>query len=89
MTQDDERLRLAARALAVVLELDGRQLRADSPLASIGADSVAIIACADLLTNDLTELGLGELDDHALRQARTVGELAGALPALASASDAG
>lgn len=83
MTQDDGRLRLAVRALAVVLELDDSQLRPDTPLVGIGADSVAIIACADVLTKDLAERGLGVLDDGALRRARTVGELAGALPARA------
>ena len=40
---------LAARALAVVLDLEAGDLRADSPLADLGADSVARIQWADVV----------------------------------------
>lgn len=69
---------LTCRALAHVLDISPANLRADTPLADIGADSVAIIVFADVA------LGFGahpgaprvRIDNDALRGAESVGELA-------------
>lgn len=79
MTDEDERLRLTRRALAFVLDLDPDQLRSDTPLAGVGADSVAVIAWADLLVEDLPAGGVGRLDAEMVRRAVTVGQLAEAI----------
>lgn len=89
MAYDDATLRLVVRALARVLELDVGQLAPDTPLAGIGADSVAIIAWADAVSDDLAELGLPQMDDGAVRRATTVGELVAAMPDLAVPGDVG
>lgn len=89
MAYDDATLRLVVGALARVLELDGSQLEFDTPLVGIGADSVAIIAWADVVSDHLVELGLPQLDDGAVRNATTVGELVGAMPDLGAAGDVG
>jgi acyl carrier protein len=78
--QPDPALALAARALAVVLDLEADDLRADSPLADLGADSVARIQWADLVE----ELAAAEahpvsVSDAALRDAETLGDLAALL----------
>jgi acyl carrier protein len=84
----DPALDLAARALAVVLDLEADDLRADSPLADLGADSVARVQWADLVE----ELAAAEahpvsVSDAALRDAETLGDLAAHL--VARTADAG
>ncbi|MFN8169974.1 MAG: phosphopantetheine-binding protein [Candidatus Nanopelagicales bacterium] len=73
----DPALALAARALARVLDLEAADLRADSPLGDLGADTVARVQWADVVE----ELGRAagapvEVDDAVLRDASTLGELA-------------
>ncbi|MGE0819741.1 MAG: phosphopantetheine-binding protein [Candidatus Nanopelagicales bacterium] len=75
MTTDD--LSLAARALAVVLDLEAVDLRADSPLDDLGADSIARVQWADVVE----ELAAAEgrtvsVDDSVLRDAAVLGDLA-------------
>jgi hypothetical protein len=75
--QPDPALDLAARALAVVLDLEADDLRADSPLDDLGADSVARVQWADvvevLARSDGTPV---TVDDAPLGAASTLGELA-------------
>ncbi len=74
---------LSRAALGHVLDIDGDHLRADTPLADIGADSVAVIVFADVAERLAREqLGIEiEIDNETLRTARTVGDLAAAIPA--------
>ncbi len=72
-----ENLDLAARALAVVLDLEAVDLRADSPLDDLGADSIARVQWADVVE----QLAAGDgrpvtVDDSALRDAVVLGDLA-------------
>ena len=77
----DPALQLAARALAVVLDLQADDLRAERPLADLGADSVALIQWADVVEELASSDGLTlHIDDTALRDAATVGDLAAHLP---------
>jgi hypothetical protein len=83
----DPALALAARALARVLDLEAADLRADSPLGDLGADTVARVQWADVVE----ELGRAagapvEVDDAVLRDASTLGELAEHLRAPAGAA---
>lgn len=72
---------VTCRALAHVLDISPTNLRADTPLADIGADSVAVIVFADVA------LGFGaypgapriRVDNDALRVAASVGDLADCL----------
>lgn len=74
MTAD---LDLAARALAVVLDLEAADLRADSPLDDLGADSVARVQWADLVEELAAADGRSlHVDDSALRSAAVLGDLA-------------
>ncbi len=75
-------VKLSREALGHVLDLDADHLRADTPLADIGADSVAVIVFGDVVERLAREqLGINiEVDNDALRTARTVGDLASALP---------
>jgi len=75
--QPDPALDLAARALAVVLDLEADDLRADSPLDDLGGDTVARIQWADVVE----ELALADhtpvvVGDAALGAASSLGELA-------------
>jgi len=72
---------LTARALSHVLGLFHWQLRDDTPLADIGADSVAIIVFGDVVEAFAAQANLigFEVDNQALRTAATVGDLASAL----------
>lgn len=72
----EQALALTLQALAFTLDLDPARLRADTPLAGLGADSVAVIAAADVIESCLAETGRGLIDDELVRTARTVGELA-------------
>jgi acyl carrier protein len=79
MTDDhaDPALGLAARALALVLDLEADDLRGDSPLDDLGADSLALIQWADVVEElAASEGGALVVDDAALRDAATLGELA-------------
>ena len=83
----DPALDLAARALAVVLDLEAGDVRADSPLDDLGADPIARIQWADVAE----ELSLAEgspigIDDEVLRSAVTLGDLADHLHSLRAAS---
>ena len=73
----DPALALAARALAVVLDLEADDLRADSPLADLGADSVARIVWADVV-EELSATGRTPVivSDDVLGSADTLGALA-------------
>jgi len=72
---------LAARALSHVLGLFHWQLRDDTPLADIGADSVAIIVFGDVAEAFAAQANLTgfAVDNERLRRAATVGDLAQAL----------
>jgi len=73
----DPALDLAARALAVVLDLEAGDLRADSPLADLGADSVARIQWADVVEELAAADGTPvTVPDSALAESETLGELA-------------
>jgi hypothetical protein len=77
MTATDPALDLAARALAVVLDLEAVDLRADSPLDDLGADAIARVQWADVVESLAapTHPGL-RVSDDALASATTLGELA-------------
>jgi MoxR-like ATPase len=80
--QPDPALDLAARALAVVLDLEADDLRADSPLDDLGADAVARVQWADVVE----ELALADgrtvdVPDDVLAAATTLGDLAAQLSA--------
>ena len=75
MTTDD--LSLAARALAVVLDLEAVDLRADSPLDDLGADSIARVQWADVVEELAAAEGRAvSVDDSVLRDAAVLGDLA-------------
>ena len=72
-----ENLDLAARALAVVLDLEAVDLRADSPLDDLGADSIARVQWADVVEQLAAADGRPvTVDDSALRVAVVLGDLA-------------
>jgi len=80
--QSDPALELAARALAVVLDLEADDLRADSPLEDLGADATARIQWADVVEELARTDGTPvEVPDAVLASAGTLGELAGPLAA--------
>jgi acyl carrier protein len=86
-SQQDAALTLAATALAVVLDLQADDLRADSPLDDLGADSVARIQWADVVEELAAARGLAlDVDDSVLRDAATLGDLAAHLPVPAGAA---
>jgi hypothetical protein len=73
----DPALDLAARALAVVLDLEADDLRADSPLDDLGADAVARVQWADVVEELAAADGRAvDVPDDALRSAATLGDLA-------------
>lgn len=74
-------LDLAARAMSHVLALNSWQLRADTPLAGVGADSVAVIVFGDIIEAFAARAGLPgfRIDDEQLRLAVTIGDLAAAI----------
>lgn len=74
-------LELTSRALSHVLGLFHWQLRGDTPLADLGADSVAIIVFGDVAEAFAAKAQLPDfaVDDELLRVATTVGDLAQAL----------
>lgn len=75
MTTDD--LSLAARALAVVLDLEAVDLRADSPLDDLGADTLARVLWADVVEELAAAEGRSvSVDDAALGSAVVLGDLA-------------
>ena len=76
-TVDAQAMAAVKAALSRVLDMDPAPLRADTPLADIGSDSVAVIAFVDVLAEDADiELDSGGDDiDAALLVSRTVGDL--------------
>jgi acyl carrier protein len=68
-------------ALGTVLDLDPTQLRADTPLTDIGADSIAVILVADVIERRSGVPGQASfiVDNDRLRRAGTVGDLATAV----------
>ncbi len=74
-------LELTCRALGHVLGVAPTQLRDDSPLPDIGADSVAILVFADVVEAFAAQARLRAftVDSARLRVARNVGDLAGSL----------
>ncbi len=76
-----EASQLACRALGHVLGVAPSQLRADSPLPDIGADSVAVLVFADVVEAFAAQAQLVEftVDSGRLRVARSVGDLADSL----------
>ena len=83
----DPELALAARALARVLDLEAADLRADSPLDDLGADTVARVLWADVVEElSGAEGAVVIVDDAVLRDATTLGELAEHLRALRGAA---
>ena len=76
-SRPDPALRLAAQALAVVLDLQADDVRADSPLDDLGADAIARIQWADVAEELALEQGTPiAIDDEALQDAATLGDLA-------------
>ena len=72
-----ENLDLAARALAVVLDLEAVDLRADSPLDDLGADSIARVQWADVVEELAASASRPvTVDDSVLRDAVVLGDLA-------------
>ena len=77
MNPTEPDLALAARALAVVLDLEADDLRADSPLDDLGADSIARVQWADVVEELAAEGGRTVVvDDSVLRSAAVLGDLA-------------
>jgi hypothetical protein len=76
----------AAQALAVVLDLEADELRADSPLVDLGADAIARIQWADVVEQLSADRGAPVVvDNGVLPAATTLGELAAGLrPAVAT-----
>jgi len=75
--QTDPALDLAARALAVVLDLEADDLRADSPLDDLGADATARIQWADVVEElSRTDGTPVDVPDAVLASAGTLGDLA-------------
>ena len=74
-------MELTARAISHVLGLFHWQLRADTPLADLGADSVALIVFGDVVEAFAAQAQLKGfvVDNDRLRRARTVGDLADTL----------
>ncbi len=73
----DPALDLAARALAVVLDLEADDLRADSPLDDLGADAVARVQWADVVEELAAADGRAvDVPDDVLDAAATLGDLA-------------
>lgn len=72
---------LTCRALGHVLGVAPSQLRDDSPLPDIGADSVAVLVFADVVEAFAARADLAgfAVDPDRLRTARCVGDLAGSL----------
>jgi len=72
---------LTCRALGHVLGVAPSQLRDDSPLPDIGADSVAVLVFADVVEAFAVQAELPgfSVDSAKLRVARNVGDLAGSL----------
>jgi len=72
---------LARRALGHVLDVDPSQLREDSPLPDIGADSVAVLVFADVVEAFAATAALPGfvVDEAVLLHARSVGDLAASL----------
>jgi hypothetical protein len=78
----DPALDLAARALAVVLDLEADDLRADSPLADLGADATARVQWADVVEELARTDGTPvDVPDSVLATADTLGDLAEPLAA--------
>jgi hypothetical protein len=70
----------AAQALAVVLDLEADELRADSPLVDLGADAIARIQWADVVEQLSAERGAPlVVDNDVLPAAATLGDLAAGL----------
>jgi hypothetical protein len=73
----DPELALAARALGRVLDLEAAELRADSPLGDLGADTLARVLWADVVEELSAAEGVAvAVPDSALRDASTLGDLA-------------
>jgi len=73
-------VRLCARAVALVLDLPGTGLRADTPLADLGLDDVARLCVADVVEELAGLAGVAwRMDDAVLADAGTLAELAGGL----------
>lgn len=71
------RLDLTCRALGHVLGVSPTQLRFDSPLGDVGADSVALLAFADVVEAFAADAHLADflIDSRKLRLATNVGGL--------------
>jgi acyl carrier protein len=80
----EQAVRRAGAALALVLDLHPGDLRADSPLADLGADSIALVQWADVAEEAVArEDGRSiAVDDDVLAAARTLGDLAEHLAAV-------
>lgn len=81
VTPKDPALDLARRALGHVLAVAPSQLRGDTPLPDIGADSVALLVFADVVEGFGAQAGIEALrvDSAKLRTARNVADLAGSI----------
>jgi hypothetical protein len=79
--QRSEASQLTCRALGHVLGVAPTQLRDDSPLPDIGADSVAVLVFADVVEAFAAQAGLPgfSIDTTRLRRATSVGDLAQSL----------
>jgi acyl carrier protein len=80
----DPELDRAARALALVLDLEADDLREDTPLDDLGADAMARIQWADVVEETADAQGTPRrVEDAALASAVTLGDLADHLRSLA------
>lgn len=76
----------ASQALARVLDLRTQELRSDSPLADLGADSVARIQWADVVEQLAAAEGIAlHVQDDAITAARTLGDLSDHLASITGA----
>lgn len=79
MAMADAALAVVRNAVSRVLDVDPGVLRADTPLADLGCDPVALLAIVDLLAEDVPGADGGALSVEALeahaRGAVTVGDL--------------
>jgi hypothetical protein len=81
VSSQDPAFDLARRALGHVLAVAPSQLRGDTPLPDVGADSVALLVFADVVEGFAAQSGVGalQIDSARLRVARNVADLANSI----------
>lgn len=86
----EQSLQWSAQALAVVLDLQPTDLRADSPLADLGVDSIARIQWADVVEELVVRhsRSYAQVQPASLAAAVTLGDLAAHLGAVTKLREA-